>query len=587
MKRSIPSAAPVPLLAALLLSACAAPAAQQAGLRPALTTEKAASAAAAAAQDAPASPGGLFLAGAVALNAGSGATAADMFDRASLADPNDFALKERAFTSNLLAGRVERAGRFAPAPGESGEGLVALGRLTRAVDALADGRGKEADALLAEGRIGPPHTAAAALLQPWAALAAGDSKRPSAPHPGSDRVVLAFADLGRARLAERAGKPTVAEPLYKALSAQRDSIFTQAYGGFLERRDRRAEAVKLYDAALQRTPDDIPLQRARARAAAGKPAPAQVSLREGAAESLVGPAASLSLRREGDRGLSYLRLALRLDPSEAPIWMLVGDAMDSAGDVDGAAAAYRSIKPEQAEYVPALTRLALLRQKANDSEGALALAAQAYAAAPTDPQAMVTYAELLRIGKRYDAAIAVLDKLLAKTGKSRAAAKVYYLRAAAQERAGRWPEAEADLKRSLAIDPDDAEVQNYLGYGWADRGEHLPEAIALLKKAVAASPGQGALLDSLGWARLHAGDVKGAVADLERAAALEPADAAIVDHLGDAYWRIGRQTEARYQWNRVLTLDPEDEVRARVEVKLKDGGPVTALASSTPTTAAR
>lgn len=585
LARLTPARVALPILAlGLLVSACATPA-ERAGLRPAQadveTTRP-------VFPDRPESTGGLFLAGAVALNAGSGDQAAELFDRASAADPGDLALKQRAFTASLVAGRVDRAALLAPAPGEANESLVSLGRLARAVNDLAEGRAKAADTLLSSGQITPPHAAAAALLEPWAAAAAGDLKPAATPHPGSDRVVLAFADLGRARLAERAGRLAVAEPLYKGVAGQRDSIFGQAYGAFLERRNRRKEAVAFYDLMLIKTPDDPAILAARVRAAAGRPAPAQVSLKEGAAEALIGPAASLAQRRESDLGLSYMRLALRLDPDQAAIWILVGDTLGAAGDRDGAGRAYAKVAVGSPEHVSALTHMALLSEQADDNKAALELARQAYAEKPDDPQAMVTYAELLRTAKRYDEAIPIFDALLKKMGEGPSAAKLHFLRAAAEERSGRWPAAEADLKRSLALKPDDPEVENYLGYAWADRGEHLNEAVALLQKAVAASPGQGAVLDSLGWAHFRMGDYKAALTDLERASGLEPADASIVDHLGDVYWRVGRPVDARYQWNRVLTLAPEDDVKAAVERKLKDGGSTTAMispAESAPTAA--
>ncbi|CAN5221012.1 tetratricopeptide repeat protein [soil metagenome] len=559
--------------AALVLCGCATEgAAEKAGLRPVLAQS--------APIDRPSSTGGLFLAGEVALDAGAGDQAAELFSRASAADPSDFTLKERAFTASLVSGRVERAAELAPAPGEAGDALVALGRLTRAVDALASNHPKDADAILSQGWSAGPHAPAALLLAPWAALASGDAKASLQPHPGSDRVVLSFADLGRARLAERAGRFGVAEPLFKALAGQRDSLFAEAYGDFLERRGRRADAVKLYDAILLKTPDNPTIQSARERAKASRPAPPQPTIKQAAAEALIGPAAALSLRREGDLGLSYMRLSLRLDPDSAPVWVLVGDALNAAGDKEGARIAYEHVRPGVADHVQALTHLAVLRQQADDAPGALVLAKAAFDERPSDPQAMVTYAELMRTAKRYDEAIVVLDKLIVKMGSSPSAAKLYFLRGAAQEKAGRWALAEADLKRSLAIKPDDAEVQNYLGYAWADRGEHLPEALVLLQKAVRSSPQQGALLDSLGWARFRAGDFKAAVIDLERAFALEPSDPAIVDHLGDAYWRLGRSVDARYQWDRVLTLDPEDDLKATARRKLKDGG--GAISEATP-----
>ena len=132
------------------------------------------------------------------------------------------------------------------------------------------------------------------------------------------------------------------------------------------------------------------------------------------------------------------------------------------------------------------------------------------------------------------------------------------------ERAGRWPDAERDLQKALTLSPNEADVLNYLGYSWADRGERLPEALAMLQKANRANPASGAIVDSLGWAYFRMGDFTRALA------------------LGDAYWRAGRQIEARYQWARVLSLQPSPKLKAEVEAKLDAGLPP---AASTTTTA--
>ena len=84
-------------------------------------------------------------------------------------------------------------------------------------------------------------------------------------------------------------------------------------------------------------------------------------------------------------------------------------------------------------------------------------------------------------------------------------------------------------------------------------------------------PRSGAIIDTLGWGYYRLGDYRTAVQYLERAVTLEPADPDVNDHLGDAYWRVGRKIEARFQWSRVLTLEPSDEIRQRVDAKLKAG----------------
>lgn len=523
---------------------------------------------------------GLYLAAETALDAGDGAGAAVLFAQASAAAPDEESVRQRAFTTNLLAGDIAAAARLAPEGAGSPPDAAALGRLVQAVDALAEGRGREAQAWLADPPAGRAYASAVALLTPWAAAAAG-AKAPSAvaPPPAADRPVGRFAALGRARLLERAGDLRGAEAVFKPLAADHQALFTEAYGGFLERRGRRPEALALYDAALSGEPDAT-LSAARARAAAPRPAPLQPTLREGAAEALLGPAAGLIGARRADLGLIYVRLALRLDPALDQAWLVLGDTLAAAGDGEGARDSYRRVREDRPQGAAAVERLALAAESAADKPEALRLARRARALAPDDPQAGVVLAEVLRSQDRLDEAVAVLDPMIAAHPDGADAERLLFLRGSALERSGRWPQAEADLRRALQLKPDDAEVQNYLGFAWADRGEHLREALAMLERASAAQPDQGAVLDSVGWARFRMGDLRGALRDLEKAVSLEPADPEINDHLGDAYQRAGRRAEARYQWRRVLTLEPEARTRAAAEAKLRSVGDAPARAGS-------
>ena len=518
------------------------------------------------------SPLGLYLAAETALDQGESGPAAALFARASVAAPDVPDLRDRAFTTNLLAGRIKEAVRFTPMPQESAPSGVALGRLVRGVDALADDRGKEAVALLSDNAVGAPYTGVAALLAPWAAIEAGDRAAVPPAKVQADDAATSFADLGRARLLERMGRNADAEVVFRRQAATGQTLLVGAYGGFLERRGRRPEAIKLYDAALKGG-GEATLAAARARAARNDAAPAQPTPREAAAEALIGPAAAAIGSHQLDSGLIYVRLALRLDPSLGQAWIVVGDALTAAGDTEGARLAFEQVKDGAPEAVSAWGRLAVQKQGAGDKAGALALAAKAVARAPDDTSALLLQAELLRENDRNDEAIAILDKLIAVSGDGRPGQRLYFMRGAAEERAGRWPAAEADLKKAVALKPDDPEVLNYLGFAWADRGEHLDQALPMLQKAAAAASDQGAILDSVGWAHFRLGDYKAAVRDLEKAVSLEPADATINDHLGDAYWSSGRRLEAGYQWRRVLTLEPEPKLKAAVEIKLRDGPP--------------
>jgi Flp pilus assembly protein TadD len=302
------------------------------------------------------------------------------------------------------------------------------------------------------------------------------------------------------------------------------------------------------------------------------------SIREGAAQALLAPAATMIAAKQTQLSLAYLRLVLRLDPQRDEAWVMVGDLMRGAGDVDSARAAYARPKPGSPEYAAAQAKLAWTYQAVDDKDTALKLARAA--AASGDSDARVTLADLLRSDEKYSEAVDVLSALIAES--KTPDWRLLYSRGVSYERMGRWPEAQTDLQAALAIRPEEPELLNYLGYSWIDRGERLKEALAMVQKAVAADPRSGAMVDSLGWAYYRMGDYKQAVEKLEQAVELEAGDPEINNHLGDAYWRVGRRDEAQFQWRRVLTLKPDDKIKASAETKLASGlgpdGPVPKVA---------
>ena len=123
----------------------------------------------------------------------------------------------------------------------------------RGVEAMAEGKAKDAYALLHQPRHRLSRTRPRrALLAPCAAAAAGDVDDALA-RPALDAataVAQFVADLDRAELHERLGRHADAETGFKALLAVGDEsgIVTHAYGGFLERRGRWADAAALYKA---------------------------------------------------------------------------------------------------------------------------------------------------------------------------------------------------------------------------------------------------------------------------------------------------------------------------------------------------
>jgi tetratricopeptide (TPR) repeat protein len=515
---------------------------------------------------------GMFLAADTAVLQGRNDIATDYFARAAeqVAPSGDTVLKEQAFGAAVQAGRIDQAANLAPVEGEASPNNVRLGRLVVGVNSLAKGQGQASFDVLNPYKIGPPYRTAAVLLRPWAAAAAGNVETSvAAVEIRGDPQAQAYGQLNRALLFERAGKVAEADAAFKVLMGQdtRIAIFTLTYGAFLERQNRRPEALALYEALATERPDDLELRAARDRARARRPAPAAPTLAEGAGQALLAIAETMLAQNQQTNAVAYLYLSLRLDPKQPLALMQIADFLEGQGNDEAARATFAAVPKGTVEYLGARSRLVASYLDSKENGHAVALAQDAARDFPDDVEAQLLLADTLRETNDYGAALPILNKVVALRGKD-ASWQLYYTRAIVLEKTGHWPDAEKDLQAALKIAPNQAELQNYLGYSWADRNVHLDEAMALLRRARQAQPNNGAILDSLGWANFRKGDLKSAVEFLESAVAKAPAEPDINDHLGDVYLKAGRRLEARYQWQRVLTLNPDPQMKKDVLAKL-------------------
>lgn len=129
---------------------------------------------------------------------------------------------------------------------------------------------------------------------------------------------------------------------------------------------------------------------------------------------------------------------------------------------------------------------------------------------------------------------------------------IYFMRGEMFEKQKRFAEAEAQFRKLLAMDPDNASALNYLGYMFAEQKAHLQEALDLINKALKLDPKNGAYLDSRGWVFYQMNRLPEAEDQLKRALERLSRDPTVHDHLGDVYFRQGKLKEAIEQWQSSL-----------------------------------
>ena len=297
----------------------------------------------------------------------------------------------------------------------------------------------------------------------------------------------------------------------------------------------------------------------------------RLSAREGAAISVYALATALAMETRDDVASVYFNLALQLDPKLDIARTMLGNTLEFSERREEAVEVLKEVGTTSPFYAASQGQLAWALLRLDREDEAIDVAQTAYEQTKDRDLAM-QLGDLYRTTEQFDQAFQWFNRVVQEDeAKGLEDWRAYYARAIVYHELDNWGAAEIDLLRSLEIDDRQAQVLNYLGYSWVDRGEHLEKAFELIQDAVSLNPNSGFIVDSLGWAYYKLGQYDLAVLYLERAVELTPDDPELNDHLGDAYWRVGRELEARFQWRHALALEPEPEKVPVLEAKLVKG----------------
>lgn len=508
------------------------------------------------------------------------ATASDFYDKALEIDPDNRTMVFRAFFQKAQAGDIDGAVVYARQAYDERPSL-AIAPLLIAVEHYNKGEFTEALGLIEKISGRSTIGSSLPLLRAWA-------RAPLLPH------AEALASLA----------PYEGRREWRVLSATMSGLMNEFY--------ERDEAALVYYRALAETVETQPLSVLRlvtnglhrlgysdeAVAAVARfrdlrsssalwadyltqyedpdQAPKGITAQMGMAEALY---AITRIRLANSRrssaiqlALVYAHMALHLNPDLDLLRREVADTMSGRGQYQTANEMLEGIGTNDPGYLVAQLRLAENLEREDKTDEAIELLEALARKRPKLPEPLITIGDILRNRGRFDEAVDVYDRAFERypNGEPDSWA-MYYTRGMALERAQKWKRAEKDFKKALQINPEEAQVLNYLGYSWIDRGENIVEARRMIEQAVEIRPEDGYIIDSLGWAMFLMGEYESAVVQLERAVSLKTSDPTINEHLGDAYWKVGRETEARFQWRRALSMEPEPEQAEDIRNKLQRG----------------
>lgn len=518
---------------------------------------------------------GAYLAARVAATESDYREAAAWYDRLLQSAPDDVAMLDGALVSNMALGDMPKAAdlanRLVAAKGTSQVAWLAL---------IADKAQKEDYAgLIADQKAG---RSAGKLLDglvlAWAELGNGNmtdalsgfdamAKTPGLEAFGLYHKALALASAGDFEGADNILSGKDSGPI----AVMRRGVI--AHVQILSQLERNPDALALLDRNFGREPDpQLDALRTRLKAGEVLPFDTVTTARDGIAEVFFTLAAAL--RGEADDGftLLYTRITASLRPDHSEAVLLSAGFLEALGQPGLAEETYAQIPPESPAYHVAEIGRADTLLAQDKTEAAIEVLQSLARSHGNLVGVQTALGDALRRQDRFAEAIPAYDAAIKLVGKpERRHWGLFYARGISHERSGDYKAFEADLRQALALEPDQPQVLNYLGYSFIDRGQNLDEAMQMIQTAVAKQPDAGYIIDSLAWAWFRLGQYEKAVEPMEKASLLEPVDPIVTDHLGDVYWAVGRQREARFQWHRALSFNPEEKEATRIRAKLEKG----------------
>ena len=176
-------------------------------------------------------------------------------------------------------------------------------------------------------------------------------------------------------------------------------------------------------------------------------------------------------------------------------------------------------------------------------------------------------AELFSQQKNYEKSFEILSKALAENPNQK---EYLYARALIAEHLSKLDVVEGDLNKILAIEPNNVETLNALGYSLLNNPSRYVDAEKFLKKALSLSPNEAVIIDSYGWLQFKLGNFSGALNYLQQAYDKQK-EPEIAAHLAEVMWVSGKKDEAEKLVSRLIRENPADEYLKDVEKRIFKG----------------
>jgi len=345
--------------------------------------------------------------------------------------------------------------------------------------------------------------------------------------------------------------------------------------GILLNQGKLEEAREAYDLLRfsEIDPRKTPFLQLKKNLTSGNSIDFEINAREGLAK-LLSAVARITTNNNGPSGdsLALFRLARYLDPEDITLDFAVSRTLLSLDSLELALLPIEGITPDDPYYQAATGLRSDIHYEMGDSNKSLMIVQEALELHPNSIDLFYLLGELRSNRSEMQEAVdSISQGIELSKGTNRENWDAYFLRGQLYYLMDIWEKAETDWRKSLEISPDNALVQNNLGYSLAERNIKLDEAEELIRAALETEPDNGYYVDSMGWVLYRQGKLEESLEYLQRSDRIIPNQAEVIDHIAEVYWIMGEEGLATREWERALKTNPEGELGRKIELRLMYG----------------
>ena len=243
-----------------------------------------------------------------------------------------------------------------------------------------------------------------------------------------------------------------------------------------------------------------------------------------------------------------------------------GLALEALKKYDQAITEYKSIQSDKHETIDIQVKIVTLLEKHKGLTSALEYLHAQQEKTKIKPKLIELYlleSHLNTVAEKYKEALIANKKAEALASNN---VDILYSQALLYEDLDDISTSEKTYKAILAIDKNNTDTLNALGYLLAVHTTRFDEALTYIQKANRFSPNDPAIIDSLGWVYFLMGDIDKAEKYLRQAYS-KLQDTEIASHLIEVLVKKGKNKEAQDLLKDLLKDNPKDKNLLRVKSK--------------------